>query len=171
VRDIPLMQFPRSIPMIGMTYCGLYRGAGRMIIRKANNPTREMTVRKHPRIPKNCPLNTYFVLPEETCAARIVMRKQYPNTRYIFDAMKIGCKMAPNILNWTSVRNAAVMIALPRPSCILHDAPIIKRSGAIERMREGVETRTKCTLSPSADNDKVSSITNGCEWCICRKYW
>ena len=39
VNETALMQFPNSIPHMGMTYWGFQRGSGRMTTRNANAPT------------------------------------------------------------------------------------------------------------------------------------
>mmetsp|Transcript_29900 Transcript_29900/g.58085 ORF Transcript_29900/g.58085 Transcript_29900/m.58085 type:complete len:103 (+) Transcript_29900:705-1013(+) len=44
-RETPLMQFPMSIPQIGITYWGFQRGEGRIITRKAKAPTDPIEIR------------------------------------------------------------------------------------------------------------------------------
>ena len=43
--ETPLIMFPMSIPQIGITYCGFQMGVGRMMKKKAKDPTVVMVMR------------------------------------------------------------------------------------------------------------------------------
>ena len=71
----PLMQFPISIPQIGMMYCGSQRGIGLMTTRKANVPTIGTVISRAPRVATPAYLNVYFGLEIDSRAPTQIMKE------------------------------------------------------------------------------------------------
>jgi hypothetical protein len=75
VNETPLMQFPNSIPHMGITYCGFHRGSGRMTTRNANAPTTMIDEKMARNVINAWYLYVYLILVIDSLVAMRVMKK------------------------------------------------------------------------------------------------
>mmetsp|Transcript_25839 Transcript_25839/g.29555 ORF Transcript_25839/g.29555 Transcript_25839/m.29555 type:complete len:104 (-) Transcript_25839:279-590(-) len=81
--ETPLIEFPRSMPAIGITYWGSQgTGTGLTTIPKAKRETAVTLISKDNKIPPNMPGKWYDTLWVLSCAVIVTIRKMYATTIY-----------------------------------------------------------------------------------------
>mmetsp|Transcript_9583 Transcript_9583/g.22379 ORF Transcript_9583/g.22379 Transcript_9583/m.22379 type:complete len:216 (+) Transcript_9583:766-1413(+) len=148
----PLMQFPISIPQIGMMYCGSQRGVGLMTTRKANVPTSGTVISRAARVATPAYLNVYFGLEIDSRAPTQIMKETYKKTSHgqSNPFKNMGVRTLPSTMSCAKHRASPTRRWLSMPSSRRWAAKAKHSRGVAATSSKGTETGTTpfaCTVA------------------------
>mmetsp|Transcript_22975 Transcript_22975/g.32155 ORF Transcript_22975/g.32155 Transcript_22975/m.32155 type:complete len:201 (+) Transcript_22975:1171-1773(+) len=133
-RDTLFIMFPRSIPTIGMTYCGSHHGFER--IKKPKENTETITIFNI--IPTNvkllCPLNEYLDLDAASREASNTMKQTYNIISHhrSSPSTNIGSRISPKIDSCTNVLTIPTKIGISSSNPVDLEMRAMMTSGIME---------------------------------------